>query len=71
MGSIDLNSLTENGLYSYEEPANKPEGTSGWVNVLVSRMADNALYVCQLAMASAGVFIRSCDNGSWQGWRAL
>ena len=66
--TIDLNDLTYNGIYSYNNPENRPSGSGGWINVLVSRMSNNAQYVNQLAMASNGVFFRRSSSGVWSEW---
>lgn len=68
---VDLNDLTENGLFSYHNPKNRPSGSEGWVNVLVSRMANNSDYVNQLAMTINGVFFRRLASGVWVEWARL
>lgn len=69
--AVDLNDLTENGLFSYNNPENRPSGAGGWVNVLVSKLNDNQYYVNQLAMTSNGVFFRRFFSGVWGEWAKL
>lgn len=70
-GAVDLNDLTENGLFSYNNPANRPNGTDGWVNLLVIQMNNNSNYVSQLAMCNIGVYYRFRMSGNWYAWVGL
>lgn len=67
---VDLDSVNTTGVYSYNNPLNRPDGTGGWVNLLVVQMNHSSAYVSQLAMCNTSIHYRT-RLGSWGAWRAL
>lgn len=67
---VDLDEVVATGVYSYNDPLNRPDGTGGWVNLLVVQMNYSSTYVTQLAMCNTSVHYRT-RLGSWGAWRAL
>lgn len=70
--TVDLNSLTDNGIFSYYNPTNKPYTYNAWAQILVIRVNNLSTYVIQICITNTQVpdiYIRVLNNGTWYGWR--
>lgn len=70
----DFDDLTTTGFYSVEGTHSPSGSSSVWYSVLVMRIAGNAAFVTQLAMATgtnSGAWLRTMDGGTWGSWAKL
>ena len=69
--SLNANDFNDNAIYScYKELTVNLPAVNGWHNILVSRMANNPLYLTQLDMTQIGdIFFRTKGEGTpWTSW---
>ena len=69
--NVDLNNLTEFGFYSINHGSNAPNGTSGWVNLVVLPYSNNLSFVFQMATAIdyAFIYVRRKFENAWSDWK--
>ncbi len=70
--TVDLNSLTDNGFYSYYNPTNRPYTYNAWAQLLVIRVNNLSTYVIQICITNTQtpyIYIRVLNNGTWYSWR--
>ena len=68
----DLNTVTEVGKYTVNNPINFIPNYNGWVCLDVTRFDNNGQYPLQVAIADGGVmYSRACAGGTWGKWYRL
>ena len=67
----DLNTVTEVGQYTVNNPVNFIPNYTTWVCLYVTRYDNNSEYPMQIAIIESGVFSRSCMGGDWRSWYKL
>ena len=67
----DLNTVTEVGQYTVNNPANFIPNYGGWACLYVTCYDNNPKYPMQIAIMEAGVYTRACFDGVWRYWCKL
>lgn len=69
--TVDLNDLTDNGIYSVYNPTNKPYSGNAWAQVIVIKAANEPSYATQICLGNSNtptLYVRVCTAGTWQSW---
>lgn len=73
----DLDDVTEDGIFSVNNPVNGPDGVSGWSTLINLRIDHNNNYIRQILIpiSSETIYARyksgSSSNSSWSSWYTL
>ena len=67
----DLNTVTEVGKYTVNNPINFIPDYTGWVCLDITRYDNNQEYPMQIAIIEGGMYTRACMGGDWRYWCRL
>lgn len=72
----DLNTITNVGFYSVNNPVNAPSGYIGWCNIIVMRAGDNPEFTMQILLRHASnvtpyICVRIATSNVFSNWHVF